>query len=486
MEGLYERLLQYGKEGRYPFHMPGHKRNPELFFENPFSWDITEIEGFDDLHHPQGILKEAMEEAAVLYGSKKTFFLVNGSSCGIQAAILAATKPGETILAARNCHKSVYHGILQGQLKAFYVYPQKLEGWGISGQISPEDVEKCLKERPETAAVVITSPTYKGVVSDVEQIAGIVHRFGAVLIVDEAHGAHFSFGGGFPASALEKGADIVVQSLHKTLPSLTQTALLHVGKNSRVSEKRLQSYLSIYESSSPSYVLLASVDRCIRYMAGEGRKRLSGFRESLCSYRLELKGTKAIRLLEPERGSGVYDYDPSKLYLECLGKGEWMAGRLRQAYGLEPEMADRDGVLLMTSFLDREEGFFRLIQAVKDMDELFCREKESREKKEEAHKGETVCQEKNVLWEAFHASEAEDTLWEAFHAPKEEVSLWESEGRISGEFIYLYPPGIPIVAPGERVTRACLSYLSYQAEGGASLKGMADPEGRKLSVLKGR
>lgn len=463
MDGLYEKLLRHGREGSYPFHMPGHKRNPAWSFENPYAWDITEIDGFDDLHHPEGILKEAMEEAACIYGAAHSFFLVNGSSCGLLAALQAAVRPGEKLLVARNCHKSVYHSALQGQLQVTYVYPQRVDDWGINGSISPEDVENLLKKEPDIRVVVITSPTYEGIVSDVAQIARAVHAHGAALIVDEAHGAHFSFGGGFPASAVQLGADIVVQSLHKTLPSLTQTAILHIGKNSRISAEWVQKYLSIYESSSPSYVLLASIDRCVRYMNGEGRQQLSAFRQQLLSYRKQLAGH--IRLLDPAPCKEVFAYDESKLFFHCPGKGEWMAEKLRKEYSLESEKADGDSVLLMTSLMDQKEGLDRLLKAAEQIGSAL-------------QKSTPV-----ALWAGNLAGEAVCTLAEAFHSLQEPTPLWESEGRVSGEFVYLYPPGIPVLAPGERITKACLSYLKEQKEKGARIKGMADKDSENLLVL---
>ena len=234
-------------------------------FPNPFSIDITEIEGFDNLHHAEGILKESMRWAAGVYGADRTYYLVNGSSCGILSAIGAVMRPGETMLVSRNCHKSVYHGLILNSLKPEYVYPQIIEDLGIQGGISPDDVEKQLEECPEIRGVLIVSPTYDGVVSDISKIAEIVHRHNIPLIVDEAHGAHFPFGNGcFPKSALSCGADLVIQSLHKTLPSLTQTAVLHL-KGNRVSRERLERCLQMYQSSSPSYVASDAAQRFYDY-----------------------------------------------------------------------------------------------------------------------------------------------------------------------------------------------------------------------------
>ena len=228
---LIHKLKEYAGSDMYPFHMPGHKRTGDMGFPDPFTMDITEVDGFDNLHHPEGILKSSMDWAAQVYGADQTYYLVNGSSSGILSAVCGAVPRGGRILVSRNCHKSVYHGICLNQLKASYVYPQEIDGLGIQGGILPSDVDMMLKRYMDTQAVLIVSPTYDGVVSDIKGIAQVVHRAGLPLIVDEAHGAHFRYGEMFPVSALDLGADVVIQSVHKTMPSLTQTALLHIRNN---------------------------------------------------------------------------------------------------------------------------------------------------------------------------------------------------------------------------------------------------------------
>jgi len=285
---LIDRLKEYGKSDFYAFHMPGHKRQEELgitLFPNPFSVDITEIDGFDNLHHPEGILKESMERAAAVYGADRTYYLVNGSTCGILAAISSAVSDGKKLLMARNSHKSAYHAAMLNRMETEYIYPEIIEESGIQGGIEPGELRRILEADKENriGAVFLTSPTYEGIVSDIKSLAEIVHERGIPLIVDEAHGAHFAFYEGegenrqtgrlFPRSALHCGADLVIQSIHKTLPSLTQTAVLHL-KEGIADRERLEFYLRIYQSSSPSYVMMASIDNCIEYMAGEGRKRL--------------------------------------------------------------------------------------------------------------------------------------------------------------------------------------------------------------------
>lgn len=230
MGELFDKLANYGNSGIYPFHMPGHKRQKTVDF-NPYKIDITEIEGFDNLHHAEGVLLEAQKKAEKLYGSEESHFLINGSTAGILSAVSACAK--KTVLIARNCHKAVYHAALIRNLDVYYVYPEIQEEFMLNGGINPADVERSLEEHPEIEAVVITSPTYDGIVSDVKRIAEIAHAYGKPLIVDEAHGAHFGFSKYFPENSVHLGADIVIHSLHKTLPSYTQTALIHINGKTR-------------------------------------------------------------------------------------------------------------------------------------------------------------------------------------------------------------------------------------------------------------
>ena len=221
MDRLYKKLEEYGKSDYYPFHMPGHKRNMDSSAASfPFDRDITEIHGFDNLHHAEGVIRDAQEYAAQIYGTQRCFFSVNGSTAALLAAISACVDKGGKILMARNCHKAVYHGLYIRDLHPIYIYPHEDSRLGINGGISPSCVERYIEENQDIQAVLITSPTYDGVVSDVKSIARSVHKYGISLIVDEAHGAHFHFSDYFPVSAAELGADIVVQSFHKTLPAL--------------------------------------------------------------------------------------------------------------------------------------------------------------------------------------------------------------------------------------------------------------------------
>lgn len=509
---LVTRLRNYGKSDQVPCHMPGHKRSQESWltaeFPNPFSIDITEIDGFDNLHHPEGILKESMEWASRVYGSDKTWYLVNGSTCGILSSICGTVRPGGRILMSRNCHKSAYHGVILMDANVNYVYPQIIEEMGIQGGILPEDVEKSLDRYPDTEAVLIVSPTYDGIVSDVEKIAEIVHSHGIPLIVDEAHGAHFSFGNGeFPKSAIECGADLVIQSVHKTLPSFTQTALLH-GRKGRIDTDRVERYLQMFQTSSPSYIFMAGIEQCIYEMSRNGENVMAQFQERLMMLRKRLENLKVLRILGKDNSglsensgsvnlkNGVYGIDLSKLVISCRGcrknlSGEQLGDWLRRDFGIEMEMCGADYAVAILTYMDSQKNLDRLADALLKIDAVLEKNRQAEGKESAESSGEGMGEdslEKNEKSE-------EKNLWlrkqpdirkkpsEAANLPSELLLLEQCEGKISAEFVYLYPPGIPIVTPGECVTEMILEQIFYYKELGLPVQGMADKSCTRLRVL---
>ncbi len=491
-ELLITRLKTYAQSDMLPLHMPGHKRQamkePAGIFPNPFSVDITEIKGFDNLHYPEGILKRSMEWAAGVYGAERTYYLVNGSSGGILSAISAAVNPGGRILMSRNCHKSAYHGAILRGIHTEYIYPQILPDLGIQGGILTGDVERMLERHPDTEAVLITSPTYDGIVSDICEIAKVAHHHGIPLIVDEAHGAHFSFGGQvFPKSAISCGADVVIQSLHKTLPSLTQTAVLHLCSE-RVDAALLEQYLQMYQSSSPSYVFMAAIEQCIYEMETDGLRHMREFAGRLERLRGTLKGLTALYVPGSEviGRSGVFDMDLSKIVVSCRGcttrgtegcinlTGEMLGSWLREEYGIEPELCGTDYLVGITTWLDREQAFYRVEKALMEID--------GRLEKADTIWGDRI--EKisdSMQWEEY--AKVCLTLAEAMEAGFKELPFEQCAGQISKEFIYLYPPGIPIIAPGEMVSKVMVEKILRYREMGLSVQGMADKNGDKLKVV---
>ena len=472
---LYDRLLQYQSSEMYPFHMPGHKRRKDDF-ANPFLIDITEIEGFDNLHHAEGILKDAQDRAAALYHSEETYFLVNGSTCGILAAVSACTARGGKILMARNCHKAAYHAAYLRGLDIEYLYPEKEDIFGINGGIHEDIVEKALEEFQDIQAVMITSPTYDGVVSNVEKIAQIVHRKGIPLIVDEAHGAHFGFHEYFPKSSVEMGADLVIHSLHKTLPSLTQTALLHVNGN-RVDRECLRKFLDIYQTSSPSYVFMAGMDSCVCLLEKRGGELFESLRRNLEVFYKQTESLGCIYLANHGLmgKSGIHDFDRSKLVISARNAGftgNQLANLLRNRYHLELEMAGGSYGLALTSISDTEEGFLRLSEALKEIDACLENKIEKNTEKSTLTIEDIVI--KNEVWCRIH---------EALESPGESVLLEKAEGKICREFVYLYPPGIPMLVPGEIISREVLGKIRRLVREGYSVQGMADYSAEHIQVM---
>ena len=308
---LYDKLKNYSKSGIYPFHMPGHKRT-DITEEGiiPYNIDITEIHDFDNLHSPNGVIDEIQKKAAKLYNAKNAFILINGSTGGILSAIRSMTNQGDKILMARNCHKSVYNSAELFNLNVDYIFPDTDSRYNILTSVSPCDIEdKLTKHNDEIRLVIITSPTYEGVVSDIKSISEICHKHGAKLLVDEAHGAHFPFSDSFPDEALNCGADAAVLSLHKTLPSLTQTALL-ITNDSELSEI-LAENLAVFETSSPSYILMSSIEKCLDFC--ENTLALEPFGDKWRAFGwnvIETDGNdvdaveKALRQAQENRGSG--------------------------------------------------------------------------------------------------------------------------------------------------------------------------------------
>lgn len=463
MEYLYEKLEAYGKSDYYGFHMPGHKRNSDVTQANlPYGIDITEIEGFDNLHHAEEIIREAEVRAASMYHAEETHYLINGSTAGILSAVMGCTKKGGKILMARNCHKSVYHAVFLNELRPVYIYPEFDETMELNMAVSPEKIERLLEEHKEVQAVVLTSPTYDGVLSDIERISEIVHQKKIPLIVDEAHGAHFGFHPYFPENANTKGADVVIHSLHKTLPALTQTALIHLN-GTRIDRRKIRNYLHIFQTSSPSYVLMASMDECLRMVAEQGDVLFETYVKNLESKRGELKKLKHIRLMETE------EFDRSKLVLSVkdtilkkenrVFTGKMLYERLLLEYHLQMEMAAGSYVIAMTSIGDTKEGMDRLLSALFEIDEEL-------EKNSEEEKRYYLPRQEQVLtsFEVEGMRRMENV---------KSLSWKESAGFISMEYAYLYPPGIPLIVPGERITKETAAMLVDYQNKGFSVEGIS-------------
>ena len=485
-ESLEDRLEWYGESGYYPFHMPGHKRRmPEEYgpaLQAAARMDITEIDGFDDLHQPEGILLFAQKRAAAVFGADETFFLVNGSTAGILTAVSAAVEKRGKLLMARNCHRSVYHAVFLRELQPVFLYPGVLEG-GVADAIAPGQVEEALARDPDIRAVLITSPTYDGVVSDVKAIAEAAHRAGALLIVDCAHGAHFGFADGQPESPVRLGADLVVQSLHKTLPALTQTALLH-RNGERVSSEAVRRFERIYQTSSPSYVMMGSMDSCVRLLEKRGRQIFTEFEERLDRFYERLSGLKTLRVLGqslPEQGC-MKAFDRGKLLISASnGKitGNLLYKELLKRYYLQMEMVCETYVTAILTPWDTRDGLCRLAEALEEID----RELSGPEKPEDGRLfysgGEAGC---GSVMRHWPRTRTVLPLSEAEEAPKTAVRLSGAAGNISGTYVNLYPPGIPLIIPGELITEEIIKLIETYVQQGLNIQGVEKPDGGGFSA----
>jgi len=417
--------------------MPGHKRNTEFlkFDTDPVNIDVTEVHGTDNLQNPSGIIRDTEERAAKIYSSDKSYILANGSTGGIISAILSAVPPGGRLIMGRNCHMSAFSAVTLGGISPTYVYPQISEH-KIVGPILAGDVKTALEANPAASAVFITSPTFEGIVSDIKTIAKIAHDHNALLIVDEAHGAHLKFHQAFPASALSLGADIVIQSLHKTLPSLTQTAVMHT-KGNRCNHKLIRQFLNMVNSSSPSYVLLSSIGLCLEFLENS-RDKFDEYVDILKNTRRALTALNNFLLIDENYMSNI-SYDISKLVL-LTKNGIRLEEDLRKNHNLAVETCADNFIIAMTSVADTKAGFDRFTQALSQLDKFY----------EKADKKLSPPYPKPIILMSIR---------EALYKPSEKLQLDMAVGRIAAENIAPYPPGIPICLPGELISSEVLDFL---------------------------
>ena len=464
---LYDKLTEYAGSDYYPLHMPGHKRNALTPALEPFAkTDITEIDGFDNLHAAEDILLCLQQKAAAIYGAEESFYLINGSSCGILAAISATGQAGKKLLMVRGCHKSAYHGLYLSGQEAVYLWPEVHPQFGCEMQITPKAVEKALEENADISAVLIVSPTYEGLHANIPEIAKIVHKRKLPLIVDAAHGAHLGFHEKWAENVCRQGADLVIMSLHKTLPSPTQTALMHVNGDF-VDRKRLRRYLQIYQSSSPSYPMMAAMEEALDYTNQKKKEIFDQFYEYWQDMLHTLSGCQYISCLK-ENNSDIGKLvvrDTSGCY-----SGKELYDILRDEYHLQPEMATGDYMLAMFTIGDTKEGFIRTAKALLEIDRkctVLVREKQ--------HK--TTRYPDTAVLQSM-------SLKDAWDAPKIKVSLKEAAGKISGEFVNLYPPGRPILVPGEKISTEIVSLIIQYIEENLTVHGIECRDGEiKISVL---
>ncbi|MDI9520601.1 MAG: aminotransferase class V-fold PLP-dependent enzyme [Bacillota bacterium] len=473
-ESLLE-LLQRSCPITLPMHMPGHKRNLDLA---PYlktlaaQLDITEIKGFDHLHAAGGILQDAMNLAAHVFGANHTFFLVNGSTVGVLSAIRSVTQPGDSIIMARNCHKSVYNALALNNLRPYFIYPQTNLRYQIAASTSLQSVEQAILQHQDARVLMLTCPTYEGVVSDLPAIISLAHRHGLTVIIDEAHGSHLGFSPYFPSGAVKAGADIVIQSLHKTMPSLTQTALAHVRTPALANE--MQRQLAVFETTSPSFLLLASIDSCVRLIQKHHDELFTAWHKALEAFHEKALGLRLLRVLGygKERGlklENVHGLEPSKVFISTIDTnidGYELAEILRDRFHTEPEMISPQGVLCMTGMGDTVDTMTFLGDALLEID-----------------RGLSPAVVSKVPLMAPQV-QAKVSIARAERAPFICLPIEEADGYAVAETIVVYPPGIPVVVPGEVMNRQAISYLlAAKAAHNTILRSRSDVDG-EVAVLR--
>lgn len=486
-DDMLGKLEAYSKENIVPMHMPGAKRNSELIgrymddMPAPYEIDITEIDGFDNMHNADGMIKKAFEKTAALYGADESLFLVNGSTAGNMAAICGVTDKGDSIIVARNCHISVYNAIILGELDAIYVYPQYDDEYGYYKGISLRKIKDAVEKNEsigkDIKAVVITSPTYEGNVSDIKNIAAYLHEHNIPLIVDEAHGAHFKFSCEFPQTAVEQGADIVINSVHKTLPSLTQTAVMHINYG-YVNVSKVKRYWNIYQSTSPSYILMGSIDRCMSIIEKDGEYLFENYISKLKILRNKLGQLKNIKLIDSD--------DISKIVIGC-DNAKKLYDILLNEYGIQLEMSSLKYAIAMTSIFDSAEYYDRFYNALCEIDRRY----NANNINNSANNNQNYAERYNIFNNTSSIKKADikvniadfknEALMSIAKALNEgdkngydKIMMNDSSlyGRISAKMVYVYPPGIPILCPGEIISENVVNIISKAIDNGLEVVGL--------------
>lgn len=476
---LFDALMEYVNRDTVPFHVPGHKKGvgideefKKFIGENPFKIDVTVFKLVDSLHHPTGPIKMAQQLAADAYGSDASFFSIHGTSGAIQAMIMSVVNVGDTILVPRNVHKSVTAGIILSGAIPVYMQPELDKKVGIAHGVTPETVEKTLKEHPEAKAVLIINPTYYGVATDIKKIADIVHSYDIPLIVDEAHGPHLGFNDSLPVSAMEAGADICAQSTHKIIGALTQCSLLQV-KSKYVDIHRVQQILNLLQTTSPSYILMASLDCARRQIALHGKELLDKAIDLANYARSEINKIPGFYCFGEEimGNPGVYALDPTKITITCrdLGiTGYDLDMILSNKYHIQVELSDLYNVLAVGSFGDTKESIDKLLNALGEISKDYV---SKNTKKPDFIDIPPIPAQVQIPREAFNSI-------------KSSIPLKDSVGMISGEFLLAYPPGIPVLCPGEVITKEIINYVEELKAAGLYVQGTEDPKVENIKVVK--
>lgn len=458
-KGVTQFLLDHAGERPVSFHMPGHKGSDvykrygyDAFINNFIDCDITEIPGADNLFQTEGIIRETAEKYRRLYDVKKSYLLINGTSGGLIAAILASVPAGKKLVMARNCHKSVFNALTLGGIEPVYAYPSIVEEYGISGSVEPGEVARCLDENPEAEAVILPSPNYYGICSDIKAIADEVHARGKVLIVDQAHGAHLKFMPGEPLAAEECGADIVVNSTHKTLCSFTQSAVLNYNSD-RVEQYVLEDKLQAIQSTSPSYLLMASLDINADILENHGDELFTAWQTNIERFYAKAAAVSGLKLMEVP---GAMDKTKINIDMSRYGIDGSELEEVLMEKGIYSELVTGDILMCMTGIGNTESDFERLLEALEDI---------AKRSEAKAEGGGQFSEDGAALWMKKRALHK-------LPEKKQQLRLDESEGLICASSIIPYPPGIPFVCPGEVIGREEIEYIKLLRGRGEKVIGV--------------
>ncbi|MBQ5421199.1 MAG: aminotransferase class I/II-fold pyridoxal phosphate-dependent enzyme [Clostridium sp.] len=471
---IYEALERFREMRVVPFDVPGHKHgrgNPELtafLGERCVGVDVNSMKPLDNLCHPISVIREAEDLAADAFGAAHAFLMVGGTTSSVQSMVLSSCKRGDEIILPRNVHRSVINALVLCGAVPVYVNPEVEGRLGISLGMRREQVEKAIKEHPNAVAVLVNNPTYYGICSDLREIVKMAHAAGMLCLADEAHGTHFYFGENMPVSAMAAGADMAAVSMHKSGGSLTQSSLLLIGPN--VSQGHVRQIINLTQTTSGSYLLMSSLDISRRNLALKGRDVFRRVTQMAVYARDEVNAVGGYYAFGKELvdGNAVFDFDATKLSIHTREIG--LAGIevydiLRDEYDIQIEFGDLGNILAYLSIGDRFQEIERLVSALAEIRRRYQRDSSG------------------LMGQEYIDPVVVATPQEAFYAEKKSVPIGESEGLVCSEFVMCYPPGIPVIAPGERITRDVLDYIAYAKDKGCSLTGPEDPEIKQINVL---
>jgi lysine decarboxylase len=465
---IYKMLKEYKKKDPLPYHMPGHVLGRGLCDELKLagSFDITEISGSDCLHEPRGVIKEAQSKAAACFSADYSLFLVNGSTSGIHAMIQATVKPEGKLILGRDCHISAMNALALINGEPVFVSPEVDEKNQIPLGVTFDSLEKVIKENPDAQAILINRPGYYGTATRLDKISRLAKLYKIPLLVDEAHGAHFCFHEDFPEPAITLGADLCVQSLHKTLPAFTQTAILHGSSKGLVDKDIVEKSVSMTQTTSPSYLLMSSIDMARSIMAGKGRELYGNLKQNIDDFIIKLKKNTCIKRVEYDNSNFENDFSRIVLSFVSTGLSGFKAEELlRTRFGIVAEMADLNNIVLITTPFHISEDFDKLLMALKTISEEYSAEKTNIE---------IPHWPKNIPTRIV-------PLRKALFENAEEIPFNESTGRVCGAYITPYPPGIPLVTPGEIINKETIDFVDILLRENCPVHGI---QNRKIKVLK--